>query len=363
MPYYNRTSGIHTFELQCGLCFEEYQPIRETLFQLSKETSKRFFPQNNFQKCELYSDHGLSIFLNSHLIRLIINPSRLIDTDNLIGLYAPEHCSIPFEELLCMLSSLLETFLPEEIFSRLFVRRIDYTIDSFLPSEEHVLLFLKLAKKNGLPRGFQETYPARIRNSPDFNRKFSYDVSHTSGAYHVTLYAKHQQLYTRKNIPQDMLDATMGLLRTEISCIYPQNAFPDMQPDELEYLFHSENLLSIYQDIIPKLFPYGTYLKSTLAKEMIETHYKNQRTLKKHILKYLDNNITYHSFHNGYKLLQNKNIPKKTLLETFYTIGVNPVTIAINDKVSWVPSIYTILGLDNPYKTIESNLILNLKKR
>ncbi|MCI9175846.1 MAG: hypothetical protein HFH49_13065 [Lachnospiraceae bacterium] len=108
--------------------------------------------------------------------------------------------------------------------------------------------------------------------------------------------------------------------------------------------------MSVYQDTIPKLFPYGDYLKSPLAKEILEVRYKNKRALKKRILEYLDNNITYHSFHNGYKLMKDKNIPRKTLLEAFYNAGVNPVTIAVNDKISRLPSIYSILGLLNPYQ-------------
>ncbi len=350
MFHCNRTLGIHTFELQCDLHFEEYQHVRETLYHLSKEASKRFFPQKNFQKCELYSDQGLSIFFNPRQIKIIVNPSRLIDPEDVIGLYAPDLCYVPVAEMFFLLISFFETFLTDEIVSRLFVKRMDYTIDAFLPSEEHVLLYIKLAKKNGLPRGFQETYPAHVRNSPDFNEKFSYDVSHSSGTYHVTLYAKHQQLYGRKNIPQDTLDNTKGLLRTEISCIYPKNIFPSIYDEELESLFHSANLMSVYQDTIPKLFPYGSYLKSPLAKEILEARYKNKRALKKHILEYLDNNITYHSFHNGYKLMKDKNIPRKTLLEAFYNAGVNPVTIAVNDKISRLPSIYSILGLLNPYQ-------------
>lgn len=358
---FHRNSGIHTFELRCSLCREEYLAIRENLYFLSRETHSRFFCKNNCCKCNIYSDYGISILLNPNFIKLTINPSRLREPDDLIGLYSPGQCNISPTELSRLLSPFLKTFLPETISSCLYISRIDYTIDSLLPSDEHVLLMIKLAKKNGLPRGFEETYTAKIRNSPDFNDKFSYDVTHSSGTYQVTLYAKHKQLFTRKNIPQDMLDGTEGLLRAEISCFYPKETIPLWQNEELENLFDSQRLISTYQTIIPKLFPYGVYLKSPLAKKIIEKQYKNQRTLKKHLLKFLDNIITRHSFHNGYKLLKSKNIPKKILLESFYSAGVNPVTISVNDNIKYLPSIYTVLGLDNLYDTIESDLIINLK--
>lgn len=360
MFHYNKTSGIHTFELQANISFEDYQSIRETLCRLSAETSKRFFPKNNFQKYELYADCGLSIFLNAHFIKLVVNASRLIDPDNILGLYRPENA--PPIRLLSLLSGLLETFLPDEISAMLSISRIDYTIDSFLPSDEHVLLLIKLAKKNGLPRGFMETYSAKIQNSPDFNRHFSYNASHTSGSCHVTLYAKHKQLFTRKNIPQNILSTTDGLLRAEISCVYPKNTFLLWQPDEWKDLFYPETLLAAYQNVIPQLFPYGIYLKSPLTKNLLEKQYSRQRSLKKNLLKFLDNVITSHSFHKGYILMKNKNIPKKILLDAFYTVGVNPVTIAVNDKISLLPSIYCLLGLPNPYDTAEKKLLEYIAK-
>jgi len=362
MLKFNKNTGIHTFELQCRLCYEEYLSIHERLYSLSKETFSRFFRSGKHYKCEIFSNHGISIILNSHYIQFIINPSRLIEPDNFIGLYSTKQCDTSPTELPQLLSPYFETFLSKEICSCLYISRIDYTIDSFLPSDEHVLLAIKLAKKNGLPRGFEETYPAKIRNSPDFNNSYSYDISHTNGAYQITLYAKHKQLFTRKDIPQDMLSSTEGLLRAEISCLYPPNALPFQYNEELMDLFDSERLMSIYQNTIPRLFPYGIYLKSPSAKELIEKQYNNQRTLKKHLLELLNNIITYHSFHNGYKLLKNKNIPKKALLESFYSTGINPVTIGINDRIPCLPSLYSLLGLQNPYQDSERRLMENKYK-
>lgn len=351
-----RNSGIHTFELECPLCYDLYQTMRENLFILSRAASSRFFRKGNYYKCEAYSEHGISILLNPSLLKLIINPSRLIKADDFIGLYAPNRHNVIPKELPHKLRPYLEPFLPYEIYPRLSVSRVDYTIDVLLPSDKYVLLMIKLAKKNGLPRGFEETYPAKIRNSPNFNNSFSYDVSHTSGAFRVTLYAKHKQLLSRKNIPQNMLDGTEGLLRSEVSCRFAKNDIPFCQDKGLDNLFTPERLISIYQDAIPQLFPYGAYLKSPMAKALIAKYYHRQRTLKKHLLDFLDSIITCHSFHDGYKRLRNKNIPKKTLLESFYNIGVSPVTIAVNDKIPCLPSIYSLLHLPNPYAELEKSM-------
>ncbi|NBH15625.1 hypothetical protein D3Z36_16050 [Lachnospiraceae bacterium] len=359
----HQNTGIHTFELQCRLCYGEYLSIRERLYALSKETSSRLFRSGKHYKCEIFSNHGISAFLNAHYIKLIINPSRLTEPGNFIDLYSAEQCDASPAGLPHMLSQYLGAFLPAEICQRLCISRIDYTIDSFLPSDGHVLLMIKLAKKNGLPRGFEETYPAKIRNSQNFNNSFSYDISHTSGEYQITLYAKHKQLFTRKDIPQDMLSSTEGLLRAEISWFCPPSAIPFWHNEELGDFLGSGRLLSIYQNVVPRLFPYGVYLKSPLVKEFIEKSYKNQRTMKKHLLGLLDNIITYHSFHNGYKLLKNKNIPKKALLESFYSVGINPVTIGINEKIPCLPSLYSLLGLQNPYQESEKNLLARLEKQ
>lgn len=351
MTNFNKKSGIHTFELQCGLTCEQSQIITDSLFSLSADARRRCFYPRNFLKCCAFSDKGLTIFACHHLLKLTVNPSRLTDSSNMLGLYDPERRGIAPSEILARLVPLLRLFLPEATISSLYISRADYTIDALLPSDEHALLMIKLAKKNGMPKGFRETYPADIRNAPDFNDSYSYNVSRKDGAYRFNLYSKHKQLSAgRKNIPADMLDQSDGLLRAEISCSYPKNMLPLWQGDAFAELFDPENLLSLYGDILPKLFPYGTHFKSPVAKKMIEGKYKNQRALKKHLLNFLDIVIKYHSFHDAYKKFNNKNILKKDLLDAFYSMGINPVTIAINDKITLLPSIYVILGLNNARK-------------
>lgn len=262
----------------------------------------------------------------------------------MVGLYDPvEHGA---EEIISLLLPLLESFLPESALPFLSISRVDYTIDAFLPSDAHVLLMIKLAKKTGMSRGFQETYPARIRNAEGFNDNYSYNISRTGKEYCINLYAKHKQLSAdRKNIPADLLEQTEGMLRAEISCFLTKSAIPIWQEELLNELFGPKTLLSTYKEIMPKIFPHGTHIKSTAAKEMIKNQYKNQRTLKKHLLNFLDIIITYHSFHGAYSRLHNKNILKKELLDALYSIDVNPVTIAVNEKIHSLPSIYTVLGL------------------
>ena len=349
MTNFKRNFGIHTFEVQCGLTYEQFLDIKDTLYSLSHDMGSRCFPQNNFLKCTIFSNQGLTVFINSHLLKITINPARLINPNDIIGLYNFRECCSNPSGLIMQLLPCLESFLTESILPQLYISRIDYTADTFLPSDEHVLLMIKLAKKNGLPKGFQETYPAKYRTAPDWNNSASYNVSRKDGSCRVNLYSKHIQLSAgRKNIPADILEQSEGLLRTEISCAYPQNMLSFWQEETFSELSDPENLFSVYEDILPKLFPYGTYLKSTAVRDKIEKKYKNQRTWKKHLLNFLDIVIKYHSFHDAYKRFSNKNILKRDLLDAFYSINVNPVTIAVNDKISMLPSIYAILGLKSP---------------
>lgn len=351
MENFKRNTGIHTFEIQCGLTYEQFLAVKDALYSISCDMGSRCFPQNNFLKCTAFSDHGLTVFFSSRLLKLTVNPSCLLNSSDILGLYHLEKYSTSLLEMLLRLIRFLELFLPENILPTLSISRADYTIDTFLPSDEHVLLMIKLAKKNGLPKGFRETYPAKYRMAPDWNNSASYNVSRKDGSFCVNLYSKHVQLSaSRKNIPADILEQSEGLLRTEISCAYPQNVLPFWQEETFSELFDPENLFSVYEDILPKLFPYGTYLKSSAVKDKIEKEYKNQRTWKKHLLNFLDIVIKYHSFHDAYKRFNNKNILKSDLLDAFYSIDVNPVTIAINDKISILPSIYAILGLKSPLR-------------
>lgn len=360
MADFKRTPGIHTFEIQCELTYEQFLDIKDILYSLSCNTGSRCFSQNNFLKCTIFSNQGMTVFINSHLLKITINPARLIDPDNIAGLYNFRKCGSDPSSLLMKLILLLESFLPESILLQLYISRIDYTIDAYLPSDEHVLLMIKLAKKNGLPKGFRETYSAKIRNAPSFNNAYSYNVSRKDKTYSVTLYAKHKQLSSsRKNIPANVLEKTEGLLRAEITCLYHKNILPLWQKEAFSENFDIDNILATYENVLPKLFPYGTYLKSTVAREILEKQYMNKRTWKKHLLNFLNIIIKYNSFHGAYLKFNNKNILKKDLLNAFYSIGINPVTIAINDKISFLPSIYTILGVHHPFEAAEKSILVN----
>lgn len=351
MPNFNRNSGIHTFELQCDSTYEQSQDIKDALFSMGMEMQRRCFYRNGNLKCCAFSDNGLTVFISRCLLRLAVNPSRLISPSDILGLYSLEKCGASPSEILARLLPPLRLFLPENVLPALYISRADYTIDASLPSDAHVLMMIKLAKKNGLPKGFRETYPASVRNAPDFNDSYSYNVSRKDGAYRVSLYSKHRQLSDcRKGIPKNILNQSEGLLRTEISCAYPKNTLPLWQEETFSNLFDPENLLSIFEDIMPKLFPYGTHFKSSAAKDIIEREYKNRRALKKHLLNFLDIVIKYHSLHGAYGRFQNKNLLKKDLLRAFYSIDVNPVTIAVNDMISCLPNIHAILGLKKSYE-------------
>lgn len=358
----NRNTGIHTFELRCNLSLEQFSAIKDSLYNLCENYSKPFYPVNDYYhsyKCDVFSDYGLGILLCTNLLKLTVNPSRLTDHNDIIGLFDAKDDFSHITEIFQILTSYLDDFLPPELFQCLVISRIDYTVDAFLPSDEHVLLMIKLAKKHGLPRGFQDTYPAKIRNLKNFNNSYSYNISRKDGAYRVTLYAKHKQLAdSRKNIPDDLLDNTVGLLRAEISCSCSTNL---LDTDAVSYQLSHDALLNVYHDIFPKVFPYGTYLISPKAKSLIEEQYRNKRTIKKHLLKFLDIIIEHHTVHQAYQIFDNKNILKKDLLERFYNIGLNPVTIAVNDKIKYMPSIYFILGLENPYLPHERKLLSYLQ--
>lgn len=356
-----RNTGIHTFELQCRLSYEQFLYIKDALYYLCEDYRKRFFQTNDYYhsyKCALFSDYGIGILLRSRLLKLTVNPSRLMNPDNIIGLLNTKYCAVSMAELYHCLAPYLDGFLPPELFQHLVISRIDYTIDAWLPSDEFVLLMIKLAKKQGLPRGFKNTYTASIRNSEKFNDSYSYDISRSDGSYCIRLYAKHKQLTSgRKDIPEQLLNKTIGLLRAEISCSCYTHI---TDTSAVSYQLSHENLLKVYHDIFPGVFPYGTYLISSKAKSLLEKYYQNQRTLKKHILAFLNIVTEHHTFHQAYQLFGNKNILKKDLLELFYNTGINPVTIAVNDIITYMPSIYLALGLDDPYMSQELSLILSL---
>lgn len=363
MEQIKRTVGIHTFELEYRLSKEEYQFIKNVLFNLCNGTAQTIYKDKyNCYKCNLYANEGILIFVNVYSLKLIINPSRIINSNDIMGLYAPEEDLATHKYFSTKLLNKLETILPNDIIANLYISRMDYTIDVYMPSDEHVLLMIKLAKKNGLPKGFKETFPSHCRNAENFNRSFSYDISHTRRHYNFKLYAKHKQLLAcRKNLAQVQLDSANGVLRAEISCRHNENTMFLWNCNESITYFSLATLNELYNEIIPKIFPYGVYLKSSIAKKKLKELYKNERTLQKYLLLYLANIYNYHSFHGAYQKLNTKNILKKDILYAFYSNGINPITIALNDDICCIPSIYTLLGLNNCHAIEETELFNTLK--
>lgn len=339
--------GIHTFELSQQLTSPVCEDLKSILYDLSRQLDKRAYKSTFY----LYTENGITIsFRQYSMIKIIINPSRLLNPDDIIGLYHSD-TKTPVENITNIVHKYLQTFIySDTILSGFRISRIDYTIDAHLPSNEHVLLMIKQAKKLGLPRGFQDTYPAKIRNSPDFNDKYSYDITHTDKAYGFTLYAKHLQLVEeRKNIPPDILRQAEGLIRAEFSqkCIWELFSGP---PEEIQELFSSDAVFSCFKNFLPRIFPHGKFVKSSQAKQVLQEHFHTERSLCRCLMQYLDIIIKTHNFWGSYKMLKNKNFTRKELLEKFYLCGINPVTIAVNEKISQLPDIYSLLNISNILK-------------
>lgn len=124
MTNFKRNFGIHTFEIQCRLTYEQFLGIKDKLYSLSHDMGSRCFLQNNFLKCTIFSNQGLTVFISSRLIIITMNPTRLIDPDNIIGLYNSRECETDPSNLLIQLLPCLELFVPDSAGLERYLERV-----------------------------------------------------------------------------------------------------------------------------------------------------------------------------------------------------------------------------------------------
>lgn len=95
------------------MTYEQFLVVKEALYSLSRSMGTRCFSQNNFLKCTVFSNQGLTVFISSRLIKITMNPALLIDPDNIIGLYNARECEADPSNLLIQLLPCLELFVPD----------------------------------------------------------------------------------------------------------------------------------------------------------------------------------------------------------------------------------------------------------
>ena len=208
---------IHTLELQRKIPLGEVSRWRGRLYELSERYGTGVYSKSkDEQEFYMYAQKGVTINLraavNCGFIKLTINLNSVLYAEpQRVVLFCPDknYLGIFDRNLREILRDAGLGEAEEFEFSR-----VDFSANAKV---DDPLAYIALARKSGVPNGYQETYPRfdnKKRNKP-IKYAYSFDLTHNREDYAVTLYSKADQLKDDRNAELRDIQAAQGLLRFE----------------------------------------------------------------------------------------------------------------------------------------------------
>ena len=259
---------IHTLELQRKIPLGEVSRWRGRLYELSERYGTGVYSKSkDEQEFYMYAQKGVTINLraavNCGFIKLTINLNSVLYAEpQRVVLFCPDkyYLGIFDRNLREILRDAGLGGAEEFEFSR-----VDFSANAKV---DDPLAYIALARKSGVPNGYQETYPRfdnKKRNKP-IKYAYSFDLTHNREDYAVTLYSKADQL-------KDIQDA-QGLLRFEAKYGAPMlKTYIGMH--DLHYSKEKlYDLLSASPSVLRRAmcscFPEGTYYSLPAARKRLD---------------------------------------------------------------------------------------------
>ena len=219
---------IHTLELQRKIPLGEVSRWRGRLYELSERYGTGVYSKSkDEQEFYMYAQKGVTINLraavNCGIIKLTINLNSVLYAEpQRVVLFCPDKNYLGIFD--CNLRDILRDAglggAEEFEFSR-----VDFSANAKV---DDPLAYIALARKSGVPNGYQETYPRfdnKKRNKP-IKYAYSFDLTHNREDYAVTLYSKADQLKDDRNAGTERIYSEArgtAAVRGEIRCADAEN--------------------------------------------------------------------------------------------------------------------------------------------
>ena len=208
---------IHTLELQRKSPLGEVSRWRGRLYELSERYGTGVYSKSkDEQEFYMYAQKGVTINLraavNCGFIKLTINLNSVLYAEpQRVVLFCPD------KYYLGIFDRNLREILRDAGLGgaeKFEFSRVDFSANAKV---DDPLAYIALARKSGVPNGYQETYPRfdnKKRNKP-IKYAYSFDLTHNREDYAVTLYSKADQLKDDRNAELRDIQDAQGLLRLE----------------------------------------------------------------------------------------------------------------------------------------------------
>ncbi len=332
---------IHTFELCAKLTLGEYQSIRNTVYQTSREQCQRCFDDKlGRTKCARWSNQGILFILQkskgnfpAHYLYLVITPALLLGNPDPTARFTLELEQI--QQLVDTIEDCLSVLPCSIPFEGLYLCRVDLCQDRIVENQAMIFAYMELLNKGHQQQGWQQSSYGEASSAHAFRR--------FNTRYQVTVYDKLHQLNLHgKEIewdsPQRILRVETALLSDGIRhYIHRINASCSGWTDSLCLL--GINGYDIMCDILNKLIPPGDYYSLDAARSIIsQASWKAPKRQK--VMDFL-HSLTHLRTIDKQSIADLPNGRKRW--EQLLTLNINPATIPARTRINHLPSLYPSL--------------------
>ena len=343
---------IHTLELQRKIPLGEVSRWRGRLYELSDRYRTGVYSKSkDEQEFYMYAQKGVTINLraavNCGFIKLTINLNSVLYAEpQRVVLFCPDKNYLGiFDRNLREILRDAELGEAEEFeFSR-----VDFSANAKV---DDPLAYIALARKSGVPNGYQETYPRfdnKKRNKP-IKYAYSFDLTHNREEYAISLYSKADQLRDDRNAgPADRREAE-GMLRFEAkygaSKLKAHFGMTDLHysPEKL-YVFLTASS-AVLRKAMCGCVPEGTYYSLPAARKLLGRAGKSVQ--RERLLQWIEDTARSNSASKARrKFYESLSASQYAALMRYQQeSGINPVTIGRDWKRQSLPGLQEVFELE-----------------
>ena len=340
---------IHTLELQRKIPLGEVSRWRGRLYELSERYGTGVYSKSkDEQEFYMYAQKGVTINLraavNCGFIKLTINLNSVLYAEPQ-GLYCSARTNL----------GIFDRNLRRFCVTQDWVERKNLNFRAWTSANAKVddpLAYIALARKSGVPNGYQETYPRFDNKSgiKPIKYAYSFDLMHNRENYAVTLYSKADQLKDDRNAELRDIQDAQGLLRFEAKYGAPMlKTYIGMH--DLHY--SKEKLYdlllaspSVLRRAMCSCFPEGTYYSLPAARKQLNRAVQSKQ--RERLLKWIEETSRMNSACKARrKLCEGLSFSQRAALMQFQRASaINPVTIGRDWKRQSLPSLQEVFELE-----------------
>lgn len=349
---------LHTVHMFRKIDTNKYYALLGALQTLSKIHKTRFYTKQRQSYFELLKEHGIILILTRieyedglsySAIEIIMNPMRLLNTDDYLTLAELHHLSKIESKFKEVFEPIKKQFYKKRENKRSIfnfqnldsykLKRVDFAINI---ETEFIEYYMKLIKRSNIPNGFYQVskYDKVSKRRKPFEDSF-YLKSIKNSSVTINCYNKGKQLKSQGLPSSELAKLT---IRFEVQCKYSK-IYPlgKNKINKLSFFLNDKLSDDILEYYFKKTVGFGDYYTLQEAKNLVQSHTRIRLKKKEALLKTLEIVSKKRGVWKARKGVDDKKA-FDAYIKDLHKLGINPVTIPNNWEIECLPCLF---GLEN----------------